>query len=84
MSLLRFGRRKTRTLYAVSVRGIGIFGNTLAASRRESIALFQLGCPPGSFALDWSKAKHAGYRTVRACLQITDRDGNTKRGAIQS
>jgi hypothetical protein len=82
MTLFRFGKRKTRTVYAVSARGIGIFSNTFATSRREAIMLFQAGCSPGSFALDWSKAKHAGYRTVRACLEITDRDG-TRRRAIR-
>lgn len=83
MTLLRFGKRKTRRLYAVSARGVGIFSDTLATTRRESIRRFQAGSPPGSFVHDWTKAKARGYRTVPACLEITDRDGNTKRGAIK-
>ncbi len=82
MCLIYFRKRKTRTLYAVSARGIGIFGNTFATTRLDAIRLFHIACPPGSFALDWSKAKHAGYRTVRACMEITDDEG-TKRRAIR-
>lgn len=83
MTLLRFGKRKTRRLYAVSARGVGIFSDTFATTRRESIERFQRSLPAGSFALDWGRAKSAGYRTVQACLEITDQDGNTRRGAIR-
>ncbi len=76
-------KRKTRRLYAVSGDGVGLLANTLAPTRREAISLFQISCPPGSFALDWSKAKHAGYRTVRACLEVTDRYGKTARGPLR-
>jgi hypothetical protein len=67
-----------KQFYAVSAAGIGLLAGTLARSRRESIRLFQLGCPPGSFALDWNRAKHAGYRTVRAVVEIHDRFGTRR------
>lgn len=71
--------RKRRRMFAVSGEGVGLLAGTLASSRREAIALFQLSCPPGSFALDWGKAKHAGYRTVNALVEITDRNGVRRR-----
>lgn len=70
---------KRKTLFAVSGEGIGLLANTLAPSRREAIALFQISVPEGSFALNWSAAKHAGYRTVRACVEVTDRSGRRRR-----
>jgi len=82
MTWRALGPRKKRSLYAVSGEGIGLLADTLAASRREAIALFQISCPAGSFALDWCKAKNAGYRTVKACLEITDRSGKTIRRSL--
>jgi hypothetical protein len=81
MRFLRLGKRKA--LYVVSAKGVGIFPDTFATTRRESILRFLSRCPPDTFALDWGKAKHDGYRTVRACLEITDRDGTTRRRAIR-
>lgn len=78
MSWGHFVRRR-RQLYAVSGDGIGLLTGTLAPSRKEAIAQFQLSCPEGSFALDWECAKRAGYRTVRAVVEITDRHGNVRR-----
>lgn len=83
MTWRTLGPRKIRKLYAVSGEGIGLLANTLAPTRREAISLFQISCPPGSFALDWSHAKNAGYRTVRACLEITDGKGSPRRRPIK-
>lgn len=70
---------KRRQLYAVSCDGIGILVGTLSPTRKGAIALFQIDCHEGSFALDWGAAKRAGYRTVRAMIEVKDRQGNARR-----
>ena len=72
MSLGHFVRKR-RQLYAISADGFGLLTGTLAPSRKAAIVEFQLSCPEGSFALNWEAAKRAGYRTVRAVVEITDR-----------
>lgn len=66
-------RRIAKRMYAVSAEGFGIISGTMAYSRRQAIAAFQAQCVPGSFALDWSSARHAGYRTVKATVKIIER-----------
>jgi len=73
--------RHRRRMFAVSGEGLGILAGTIAATRRESIALFQSSCPPGSFALNWSLAKHSGYRTVCVAIEVTDRNGTRLRNS---
>ncbi len=70
---------KRRQLYAVSCDGLGILVGTLSPTRKGAIALFQIGCPDGSFALDWESAKRAGYRTIRAMIEVKDRNGEVHR-----
>ena len=78
MSLGHFVRKR-RQLYAISADGFGLLTGTLAPSRKAAIVEFQLSCPEGSFALNWEAAKRAGYRTVRAVVEITDRHGRVRR-----
>ncbi len=67
---------KRRRMYAVSLEGVGLIAGTLAYSRREAIRQFQ-----GSNRInsaDWNEAKHAGYRTVQALVEVITKYGRRR------
>ncbi len=66
-------RAKRRRMYAVSRDGVGLIAGTLSYSRRQAIETF---CRGGK--IDWGKCKAAGYRTVKAVVEIVGRFGTRR------
>lgn len=54
-------------MYAVSLDGVGLIAGTLAYSRREAIRHFQHG---NFIPSEWEAFRRAGYRTVKALVEI--------------
>lgn len=66
-------RRQQKRMYAISCEGIGLIAGTLAYSRREAIIGFL-----SNSNQTWAQAKHAGYRSVMALIEIVDRNGRRR------
>lgn len=64
---MRLKRRRRKKMFAVSCKGMGIVGGTLGYTRREAINHFFGGGPARG---EWAQAKHEGYRTVVAMVEV--------------
>jgi hypothetical protein len=67
-------KRKRQKMYAISLDGVGLVAGTLAYSRMSAIELLCV-----DRVAEWSACKAAGYRTVRALIEIIGRDGARRR-----
>lgn len=56
---------KKMRMYAVSCDDVGLIAGTMSYSRRDAISQFV-----GNSNQTWEQAKHAGYRTVQAAVEI--------------
>lgn len=65
-------RRIRKQMYAVSCDGIGLIAGTLAYSRKDAISHLMGGA---IIPKEWDDCKRAGYRTVRAVVEVSFADG---------